>query len=154
MTYYICDCCGELYSTPFEFCPRTECDGGIVMPVDELMVPIIRELLDKGYMITGSCSGHAYSARSIPQVHFNNWWVEDIGAETLESAFADLPDHWKLNVAHFKDEEQHETVHVSLTADTPEGKNELENHYYILEVNLALLDFVQKLPVLDVAYED
>lgn len=63
---YLCLSCGEIYSSEylrideyadFAFCPKSNCIGKIV-EVDELLLPTIKILNEKGYTTKYCCSGH------------------------------------------------------------------------------------------------
>lgn len=154
MNFFICDCCGEIYTNHFEVCPRAECIGGAVMPVDELMIPIIRALVDKEYVVTDSCSGHAYLSGSYPQVRFDSYWAEEVGRERLEEIFSDLPGHWMFQWIEINRGEDGLEVHASLVSELPYDGNAVDCYYHVIEENLALLDFVKDIPVIDLDSEE
>lgn len=63
---YLCLNCGEVYDSSwlninesFEYihCPKTNCIGTLI-EVDELLIPTIQILNDKGYTTKFCCSGH------------------------------------------------------------------------------------------------
>ena len=63
-----CLTCGEIYDDKllslkvddWNFCPKASCIGRVI-EVDELMLPTISELNNKGYYTCNCCSGHYYS---------------------------------------------------------------------------------------------
>ncbi|MBQ4523365.1 MAG: hypothetical protein IJA10_10530 [Lachnospiraceae bacterium] len=68
---YLCLECGEIYNSeqlnlnPFLediLCPKSSCSGYLI-EVDELLIPTIKLLNDKGYITNYCCSGH-YSNHS------------------------------------------------------------------------------------------
>ena len=61
---YLCLNCFEVYSNEYRydrrdynFCPKLGCDGEVV-EIDELMIPVIKTLNEKGYCTEYCCSGH------------------------------------------------------------------------------------------------
>ena len=43
----------------YNFCPKTSCNGQLI-EIDELMIPTIKVLNEKGYCTKFCCSGHYY----------------------------------------------------------------------------------------------
>ena len=68
---YLCLECGEIYDSDWLFkrirseyiqCPKTNCVGTL-FEVDELLLPTIKILNEKGYSTKFCCSGHAKDPR-------------------------------------------------------------------------------------------
>lgn len=53
MSIKICNCCNTLYESEKLFdsiCPNILCEGVELEDIDELMVPIVKTLYEKGYI--------------------------------------------------------------------------------------------------------
>ena len=80
---YLCLHCGDVYdssclnvndSLGYIHCPKTSCIGTLI-EVDELLVPTIKILNDKGYTTKFCCSGHYDSQHPNGYISFE-YWVE------------------------------------------------------------------------------
>lgn len=78
---YLCLDCGEVYDSSrlhinelfeYVYCPKTNCDGTLI-EVDELMIPIIQILNDKGYITKYCCSGHYDGHHPNAYIMFEDW---------------------------------------------------------------------------------
>ena len=90
---HVCMSCYEVYddfyARQFEFCPKAECFGGEVVPIDELMIPAIIELNKKGYYTEFCCSGHVYDVSAGGYIKF---------AEGID--LGNHPIGWEIEQAH------------------------------------------------------
>ena len=111
---YLCLECGEIYDSDrlnnnklFEYiqCPKTNCVGTLI-EVDELLLPTIKILNEKGYSTKFCCSGHYESQHPNGYIAFEDWvelpyttpTLEDFkiicdNAKTLLDWAISLPDH-------------------------------------------------------------
>lgn len=79
---YYCNDCGEIYDSSllrtdlysaYDMpCPKAGCNGSMY-EVDELMLPIIKILNEKGYTTKFCCSGHYYHSPSSGYLWFEEW---------------------------------------------------------------------------------
>ena len=79
---YYCSDCGEIYDSALLRtdlysaynmpCPKTGCSGSM-FEVDELMLPTIKILNEKGYTTKFCCSGHYYHSPSSGYLWFEEW---------------------------------------------------------------------------------
>ena len=76
---YLCLNCFEVYSNEYRydrrdynFCPKLGCDGEVV-EIDELMVPVIKTLNEKGYCTEYCCSGHYGDGYTNTYIKFSEW---------------------------------------------------------------------------------
>lgn len=78
---YLCLECGEVYDSNwlninelYEYihCPKTSCVG-ILVEVDELLIPTIKILNKKGYSTKFCCSGHYDSQHPNGYIAFEDW---------------------------------------------------------------------------------
>lgn len=87
---YLCLSCGEVYDSPrlnitngFDiYCPKTNCYGELV-EVDELMIPTIKTLNEKGYRTVMCCSGHYTKKNPLAYIYF----VEGIDIPSIPAGF-------------------------------------------------------------------
>ena len=76
---YLCLNCFEVYSNEYRydrrdynFCPKLGCDGEVV-EIDELMIPVIKTLNEKGYCTQYCCSGHYGDGYTNTYIKFSEW---------------------------------------------------------------------------------
>ena len=76
---YLCLNCFEVYSNEYRydrrdynFCPKLGCDGEVV-EIDELMIPVIKTLNEKGYCTEYCCSGHCGNGYTNTYIKFSEW---------------------------------------------------------------------------------
>ena len=76
---YLCLNCFEVYSNEYRydrrdynFCPKLGCDGEVV-EIDELMIPVIKTLNEKGYCTEYCCSGHYGDGYTNTYIKFSEW---------------------------------------------------------------------------------
>ena len=76
---YLCLNCFEVYSNEYKydrrdynFCPKLGCDGEVV-EIDELMIPVIKTLNEKGYCTEYCCSGHYGDGYTNTYIKFSEW---------------------------------------------------------------------------------
>ena len=88
---YMCLDCYEIYDrdsikidefADYKFCPKSNCLGKIV-DVDELLIPTIKILNQKGYYTRFCCSGHYYEQHPNGYISFE----EDIDIPYLPKGF-------------------------------------------------------------------
>ena len=75
----LCLNCFEVYSNEYRydrrdynFCPKLGCDGEVV-EIDELMIPVIKTLNEKGYCTEYCCSGHYGDGYTNTYIKFSEW---------------------------------------------------------------------------------
>lgn len=95
--YYLCLSCGEVFNSkyfspqsPNDFyrCPKASCFGRIVQ-IDELMLPIIKKLIDLGYQTNYCCSGHSYE-------NFIGSYISFTNDNNIENLLTNFPLTWKI----------------------------------------------------------
>ena len=76
---YLCLNCFEVHSNKYRydrrdynFCPKLGCDGEVV-EIDELMIPVIKTLNEKGYCTEYCCSGHYGDGYTNTYIKFSEW---------------------------------------------------------------------------------
>ena len=76
---YLCLNFFEVYSNEYRydrrdynFCPKLGCDGEVV-EIDELMIPVIKTLNEKGYCTEYCCSGHYGDGYTNTYIKFSEW---------------------------------------------------------------------------------
>lgn len=139
---YVCLECWEVYRNEQDYCPKRSCHASPVVEIDELMFPIIKLLNDKGYSTTNCCSGHAYDECCHPYIAFHEYLRQDIFEDgELEELFSDLPNGWELEVSD-------DRWSFCLRNYIPH-KDTIEMYEDIVNANLALLKYVDKLPPLE-----
>ena len=137
---YLCLECYEVYNTPLEYCPKASCGYGAVVEIDELMLPTIKMLNEKGYCTENCCSGHVYESYCSPYIQFSDFMREIFDDDEIESMFADLPKMWHLELNDIG------TFFVRASIIQVE---EVETYEQIVNANLELLHFVDELPCLE-----
>lgn len=89
---YMCLNCGEVFNSSYlntEYdsdmirCPKTNCPGWMI-EVDELMIPTIKTLNEKGYLTKHCCSGH-YTQYTPQQAYIS--FLEGIDIPSVPSDF-------------------------------------------------------------------
>lgn len=134
---YLCLDCGDVYDSSrininelfeYVYCPKTNCDG-MLIEVDELLIPTIKVLNQKGYITKYCCSGH-YDGQ-----HSNSYIMFDDGI-TLPS----LPKGFTM--------EEHDGRTVIRSA-RPFRQPTFGDFYKICDDAKTLLKWADKLPYLD-----
>lgn len=144
MSYYLCLACGEIYNSKvfapidmgnhFFRCPRASCMGEIVQ-VDELMLPIVKKLIDLGYNTDYCCSGHSYDDYIHSYIKF-----EHLSNKTIKILFKNLPKSWEAEPCG--------NTYAIYPSNRYFGneKNMIEKQKKIFNLLSDLMDWVEKLP--------
>ena len=140
---YMCMGCYEIYNEDLGVCPKANC-AGTVVEIDELMLPAIRLLNQKGYLTAFCCSGHVYDNGCDAHVILESLMLDIFEDEAIIKIKELLPVSWtmeidKLGRMNFRHQLQKDW-------DLEFYVNTYED---ILEANLDFLHFVQQLPELD-----
>lgn len=135
---YLCLKCYETYELPFQNCPKASCYGPVA-EIDDLMLPIIMILNQKGYCTKFCCSGHVYEKGCYPYIMFDSFLNEILDEDEFNNLFKKLPEPWYI--------ENHISNEKTIRCDI-EISSMVELQKLICYVNLALLDFVNELPEL------
>ena len=137
---YLCLDCGEVYNSSSLHinelfsevsCPKTNCDGTLI-EIDELMIPIIQILNQKGYITKYCCSGHYDYIHPNSYIMFEDW---------VELPY--IPDG-------FIKEEKEEGENIIIRSTLPLRTPTLEDFKSICDNAKTLLDWAISLP----DYED
>ena len=136
---YVCLECNEIYTEKMGRCPKASCCGEVV-EVDELMIPTIIALNEKGYVTDYCCSGHFYDKRSTPYIMFSECMFEAFSEKELVELFKDLPEPWYI------DEYDCPPWNFCIRARMLDGMNDVETLEYIADLNIKLIKFVGQLP--------
>jgi hypothetical protein len=139
---YLCLACGEVYDKSVEkivtdvktdrgyeptiFCPKLSCNVGEVVEIDELYIPVIRLLNEKGYMTKYCCSGHAYGR--IPDTY--------IVFHEMVKELPNLPEG-----SHMQNDGS-----IRIYYNYPDESNEIELYHLILENAQKVLKWAIELP--------
>lgn len=134
---YLCLDCLEVYSTPFEHCPKASCYGRVV-EIDELILPAIIEFNKKGYATVFCCSGHMHSP--YPYVVFD---INEIPEKQQEIFINLIPSNWYLSDNIFGYDIHYQNKKGEKTA---EGDNDIDTYLNLLSANLNLYKFALQLP--------
>ena len=140
---YMCMGCYEIYNGDLGMCPKASCEGEVV-EIDELMVPAIRLLNEKGYMTEFCCSGHVYDDGCTAYVCLDQLMSEIFEDEDIEQMKKILPETWEIEIDSF---DRLNFRHV-LNKDY-EHEFYVDTYEDILKANSDFLHFVQQLPELD-----
>ena len=135
---YVCLECGEIYTEKMARCPKASCYGRVV-EIDELMIPTIIALNDKGYVTDFCCSGHFYD-RNVPYIFFSPFIFEIFEEDELRELFKNLPEPWYI------DEGDVDDGYFCIRARMLDGMSDIEAFKYITDLNIKLLEFVKELP--------
>ena len=131
---YLCLECGEIYDSDwlnnnelFEYIqwPKTNCVGTLI-EVDELLLPTIKILNEKGYSTKFCCSGHYESQHPNGYIAFEDW--------------VDLP----YIPDGFKADEDYD--HIVIRSTLPYTTPTLEDFKTICDNAKTLLDWAISLP--------
>lgn len=139
---YVCLACWQVYDNSIEktvtnvkteggteptiFCPKINCNAGEVVEIDELYLPVIRLLNEKGYMTKYCCSGHAYER--IPDTY--------IVFHELVKELPNLPEGAEMD----------NDGKIKLYYNYPEDISEIELYHLILQNAQKVLKWVMELP--------
>ena len=136
---YLCLDCYETYKIPLQNCPKTSCNGYIA-EIDELMLPIIMLLNQKGYITEFCCSGHIYDEACYPYITFDSCLTEMLNENELKELFKELPEPWYV--------EGDDWLNRIVLRCHLENDSLVQFQKYICYANLKLLEFVDTLPSL------
>ena len=149
MGYYICTDCGNIYNSDLITnkyqdgyycpCPNIKCNGRI-FECDELMIPAIIELNQKGYDTQYCCSGHIWDYLGTGYISF---YPEVFG--TNESLPAP-PKGWKWEDTIHCSQQNCTYRQVCLRSEN-EGKNDLAKYQNILTNIYNLTKWAKSLEV-------
>lgn len=135
---YLCLSCYETYEISLQTCPKTSCYG-CVAEIDDLMLPTVMLLNQKGYCTKFCCSGHTYEKACYPYISFDSFLNEVLSEDEFNEVFKTLPEPWYIenNIPSMR------TLRCKIESD-----NMIESQKLICDANLKLLDFVNTLPAL------
>ena len=139
--YGICLDCGEIYDlkrlnqneNSNKFCPKSSCNG-IIVHIDELMIPIIKKLWELGYDTNYCCSGHAVENIIGSYISF--------GEYTNDTIFDNLPKSWKV-------QKNGENFSIYAKKFDFNADNLIEKQKKIFKLITDLMNWVEKLPELN-----
>ena len=121
--------------------PRQPVAEAPVIEVDELMLPTIMLLNQKGYCTEYCCSGHAYEGYYSPYIVFNSFLCEMLDEAELEYLFKELPKPW-----HIEKGDCLGRFTLRYRTDKEIKNDIVEAQREICDANMKLLDFVNTLP--------
>lgn len=140
---YMCMGCYEVYDRDLGYCPKSTCLSEVV-EIDDLMLPAIKMLNEKGYMTEFCCSGHVYDNGCNIYVTLDGFMLEVLTMEEIEEMKQMLPSPWEVEIDQF------ERLFFSRDIKKDwEYKLVVETYEDILKANLEFLKFVEKLPTLE-----
>jgi hypothetical protein len=143
---YVCLNCWEVYDNTVEkmkintytengllmptiFCPKSDCAIGNIVEIDELYIPVIKYLNEKGYMTKYCCSGHIYSSCTESYIVFH---------ESV-TGLPSIPEGACI--------EKDKTIKIYF--EYPENAAETELYYQILDNARKMMKWVNELPIRD-----
>lgn len=137
---YLCLDCYEIYKIPLQNCPKASCNGQVI-EVDELMLPIIILLNQKGYYTEFCCSGHIYEGKECyPYIAFDSYLNQVLSNDEFKNLFKGLPECWVV--------EEGNSLNQMILRSHIISDDIIEMQKKISYVNLKLLEFVNTLPSL------
>lgn len=138
---YLCMSCLQVYKDNLKHCPKADCYGK-VEEIDELMLPIIKTLNEKGYKTDFCCSGHVYENKfgSCPYILLNDSIYEGSYDKysKIRTLFEQAPFPWELSPY-----DSSLKIHLHCYCDS---KDALLRYKFFNESNQKLLFFVSNLP--------
>lgn len=140
---YMCMGCGEVYSWDMEVCPKASCEGDVVW-IDELMIPIIKLLREKGYITEYCCSGHVYGNGCGAYVCLDDFMTEVLEDGEINQIKNNLPEMWTMEIDHLNRITFRHNI-----AYCYESEYDIQKYEDIVIANLAFLKFVAQLPWLE-----
>lgn len=140
---YMCMGCYEVYDRDLGYCPKPACYCDVA-EIDELILPAVKILNEKGFATTNCCSGHIYDNGCNIYISFHRFLTEDLGVDVIKEMFNNLPESWNLEF-----EEDGRFVLQHMMDYMLREKDEVALYEEIVSVNLELLKFVKKLPYLE-----
>ena len=133
--YYLCTDCGEVYdsssfgeNTLYLICPKSNCYGTLI-EIDELLIPTIKLLNNKGYTTRYCCSVHYASQHPNSYIMFEDW--------------VDIPSVPK----GFKKED--DGTYITIRSNLPSREPTYDDFKSICDNAKTLLDWAISLPELD-----
>lgn len=114
-------------------CPVASCGGYTVAEIDDLILPIIRELNLKGYITKYCCSGHSYQTGLNPNVYIS--FECGCVPEFIPKDF----------IIEYEDKYYDETG-VCIRKFYKDNLDECELHKEICQTMVDMLEWVNKLP--------
>lgn len=132
--------CYEIYDYNMDICPKAGCEGSVV-EIDELMVPTIKLLNEKGYMTEYCCSGHVYGNGGSAYICLTELMTEVLDAEDKHQMRYILPKSWNMEGDTFN--------RIYFSHMLKYNGTESEKYKDIMKANMEFYEFVEKLPVLE-----
>ncbi len=140
---YMCMGCYEVYDRELGYCPKVNCHCDVV-EIDELMLPAIKILNQKGYITEYCCAGHVYDDGCTTYVLLHSLITDILGDEGINEIKEILPKSWIMEI----DNLCRINFQYTLKKDY-EYKLYVQTYEDILEANLEFVHFVQQLPELE-----
>jgi len=150
---YFCLECGEIYRKEtsflethyedrfksFKYCPRTKCNGEVI-EVDDMFLPAIRLLNQKGYNTEYCCSGHTEEngGNSYISFSFENDDEQEINLQKELENLLPLPNGYKFDMIDIKG--------YCIRRNYSTDLSTAEFHKEILKNALATLIWAENLP--------
>lgn len=152
---YLCLGCFEEYkqesiklneSSKYDYntiCPKANCYGDVV-EIDDLLLPVIKLLNQKGYITTFCCSGHSYEAGYCnTYISFDNEYLPNI----IPKGFIVEDKQWyKENYPKCYDENKED---ICIRKYYGKDLNEYELHKEICKTAIGLMKWAEKLECLE-----
>lgn len=140
---YMCMGCYEVYDRDLGYCPKPSCYSDVV-EIDELMIPTIKMLNEKGFATQYCCSGHVYDNGCAAYIRLHPSLLDVYSEDEVKDMFANLPEGWKFT------SDQNGRVSVIYELDYKlKEENVVVAYEEIVNANLSLLKFVEELPWLE-----
>ena len=140
---FMCMECYEVYDCSMEFCPKSGCDGS-VFEIDELMLPTIKMLNEKGYLTEYCCSGHVYDNCCGAYVCLIDFMTEVLDEEEKQKMMSMLPKSWKMSIDNYN------RINFRCYLNDNLRETDVVAYYEeLLNANMSFLRFVEELPYLE-----
>lgn len=140
---YMCMGCYEIYDRDLGYCPKSNCNDNVV-EIDELMLPAIKLLNQKGYVTSFCCSGHVYDDGCTVYVMLNGCIYRALSEDAIKHMQSILPESWTMDIGGYG-----EILFEHEIKKDFEYKFDVETYEDILKANVDFLHFVQQLPELE-----
>ena len=139
--YYLCLNCGEIYTSKHLpnnsndlRCPKASCRNELV-EIDELMLPIVKKLMDLGYHTRYCCSGHCFESIICSYLIVNS---DDL--IPVPNAFCHFPPTWEIKFF------ESDYAFYPKVLDFDDNTNLIKKQKQIFKIISDLMDWVETLP--------
>ena len=120
-------------------CPSVDCGNIQVVEIDDMILPVIKRLNEKGYRTTFTCSGHSYEKNANTYISFD---VKTVPSIIPKDFILEDEEYYKANNWEFLNNQ------ICIRKWYKDiNKEDLPKE--ILKTMLDLIEWVEELPVID-----